>query len=219
MAGIRDAMNDVMTQLATIQVENNEGAEITSPYIRIWNNQLRLNRDGKVEEFPKPAFFLEVISPAIYEVIGQGYRSADITFRIHIVHEYYNDDGDHGNGITFEQDLQVFDIRDAMITLMTYFTPSGCGPLTSVAENQDTDHDNLYHFIVDFVANFTDAKGSRLDTGRNYYVPSIPPTTLDLEIIPEETGEDTNLVEGIPQQPFIINDAKIKENQSFQILK
>lgn len=195
MAGIRNVMESILTQLATMQVTNNDNT-LTTPYIRVWNNQLKLDEDGQIESFPKPAFFLEVTSPVNYEILGQGYRSADIHSRIHIIHEYYNDE----NGVTFEQDLQVFDLRDQLIILLTYFTPSGCGPMVSISEEQDMDHKNLYHLIVDFICNFTDSKGSRLDILRNYYTASTPPTALEVDVTKD------NVDGGAPfQMPFKIN--------------
>lgn len=195
MAGIKDAMSDILNKLATLSVVNNDSTS-TYPYVRVWNNQLKLDRQGQVESFPKPALFLEVVTPVQYEIIGQGYRDADVNFRIHIIHEYYND----GDGVTFEQDLAVFDLRDQLIALLTYFTPAGCGPLVSVAEEQDFDHDNLYHFVVDFLCNFTDAKGSRLDTGRNYYTESTPPTSLNVQVTPEQGGSAVQHNFLIPQR-------------------
>lgn len=174
MAGIADAMRDILTQLRSQQVMNNDHNLVT-PYVRIWNNQLSYDKDGKMENFPKPAFFLEPLNDIEWEELGQGYRSADIGFAIHVVHEFYNaDDG------TFEQDLEVFVIRDAITALLTYFRPAGCGAMACIKETQDFEHDNLYHLILVFACNFTDSKGSRRDPARNYYKQSVPPTGLQV---------------------------------------
>ena len=192
MAGIKNVIQDVLAKLATIQVTNNDSS-LATPHIRVWNNQLKYDEAGQIESFPKPAFFVEIITPLTFEIIGQGYRSSDVGIRIHIIHEYYNDAG----GVTYEQDLPVFDLRDQIIILLTYFNPSGCGPMVSVSEEQDTNHTNLYHYIVDFVCNFTDSKGSRLDVGRDVYVASTPPLDLEVDVTPENGG-------ALHSQQFII---------------
>lgn len=174
--GIADAMRSVMELMSTLPVTNGDG-DSTTPYVRVWNNQLREARDGKIEGFRYPVLLLEIVNDVRYQVIGQGFRDADVAFRVHIIHEYYND----AEGVTYAQDLKVFEIRDALIALLTYFTPEGSGPLTAVNEGQDYDHDNLYHYIVDFVANFTDSKGSRLADGRTVYINKTPPTALEVQ--------------------------------------
>lgn len=193
MPGIKDAMKDVLAKLATQQVTNNDNT-LADPYIRVWNNQLKYNENGQMEDFPKPAFFLEVVSPVRFEVIGQGYADADVNWKIHIVHEYYND----ADGGTYEQDLLVFDIRDSIIALLTYFTPAGCGPMTRLSEEQDTEHKNIYHYVIDFISNFTDSKGSRLDEGRNYYITKAPPTALEVDATVDNSQPIIN------QQQFVI---------------
>lgn len=175
MANIKQAVKDMLLKLATIAMPNNEG-QFTSSTVRVWNNQLSYLRDGKLEGFVLPALCLEVVNQARYQVIGQGFRSADLSFRIHILHQFYNQDG------TYEQDLDVFDIRDNLLAQITMFRPAGCGPLTCIAEDQDYSHDNIYHYIMDFVANFTDSKASPDDPESGKFVPSVPPLTLETEI-------------------------------------
>jgi hypothetical protein len=142
----------------------------------VWNNQLRSERDGQLYDFPKPATFVEIISPVEYQELGQNFRIADIGVNIHLIHEYYNEDGN------FEQDLAVFDIRDQIVALLSQYQPTGCGMMVAVNETQDTDHDNLYHFIIGFVCAFVDSKGSPYDVGRGVYVEKDPPTDLELNV-------------------------------------
>jgi hypothetical protein len=182
MAGIKQPILDVLTKLRELAVINGDGQSV-SPYVRIWNNQLSKDREGEVYSFPKPSIFVEVVNDAAYEVMGQGFRNSDLAFRLHLIHEFY--DAQDG---TFEQDLPVFDLRDKIIALMTYFTPTACGPLTAVLEAQDYDHDNLYHYVIDCVCNFTDSKGSRLDPDSPYYTESVPPTSLELSKTIEQGG-------------------------------
>lgn len=176
MAGIKQPLQDVLTRLATLQVKNADG-NITAAYVRVWNNQLNNARDGKLYDFPKPAFFVEIINNVQFDQMGVGFRSADIGFNIHIIHEFY--DAQDG---TFEQDLVVFDLRDAVIALLSNWQPTACSIMHSTGEDQDYDHDNLYHYIVSFVCNFTDSKGSFYDPPAQNYTDSEPPVNLNLTV-------------------------------------
>lgn len=195
MPGIKDALQDISTQLTTMQVVNQDSGAVPL-YVRIWNNQVRYEKEGKLAVYPKPAAFIEVVSPATYQVMGQYYRNADISFRIHLVHEFM----DAGDG-TMEQDLVIFGLRDQLIALLSGYTPSGCGPMNCMVESQEYDHDNIYEMVLDFVCNFTDAKGSPLDTGRTVYTQSVPPTALDLEVTDPLGQGGGQMI----QQPFLIN--------------
>lgn len=170
---MRDCMSSILTKLATILVVNGDNSTIT-PYVRVWNNQLDLDEEGKMEVFPFPAMFLEIVTPEDYKSIGQGVHGSDITVRVRAIHEYYNaPDG------TMAQDLVVFDLRDSVIANLNLWFPVGCGPLDFSAEHQDFKHKNLYHLVIDFKCHFIDYKGSRLDPNSpNGYTYSTPPTAV-----------------------------------------
>lgn len=193
MAGIKAPIQDILTKLASLQVTNKDGQSVPL-YSRIWNNQVQYEDQGKLYDFQKPAAFVQVISPATYQVMGQYYRNSDISFRIHLVHEFY----DASDG-TFEQDLEIFDLRDAVIALLSGYAPTGCGPLNCMVEEQDDTHTNIYHMLLDFVANFTDSKASPLDPDRRVYTPSTPPLNLELDEIVGKAGGQAI------QQTFLIN--------------
>lgn len=175
MAGIRQPLEDVLNKLATLQVTNGD-AQTVQLYTRVWNEQPRFEEDGKLYDYPKPAAFVEVIDKAEYHEIGIGFRACDIGWRIHLVHEYYNQDG------TFEQDLTIFDMRDKVIALLALYQPTACGPMVCVAESQDYTHKNIYHFILDFICHFIDSKGSWYDPNAGKYIYYGPPTGLDLKV-------------------------------------
>ena len=194
MAGIKQPMQDIMTLLASMQVTNQDSQQV-GLYVRVWNKQVKQELDGKTYDYPKPAAFLEVVSPATYEVMGQYYRNADISFRIHLVHEFYDtQDG------TFEQDLAIFDLRDQVIALLSGYAPTGCGPLNCMVESQDDDHNNIYEYVLDFVTNFTDSKASPLDSASAKYKPSTPPLTLEID---ETTAQGGGQV--VQSETFLIN--------------
>jgi hypothetical protein len=109
------------------------------------------------------------------------------------VHEYLNEDG------TFEQDLEIFDLRDKILALLSQYQPTACSPLACISEEQDFDHDNLYHYILSFITNFTDSKASPYDIGRGIFIESEPPTTLELNVY----KADSPIFSPIPQ-PFKI---------------
>jgi hypothetical protein len=50
----------------------------------------------------------------------------------------------------------------------------------STGEQQDYDHDNIYHYIISFVCNFIDSKGSPYDIDRTTYFYKTPPTDVDI---------------------------------------
>jgi hypothetical protein len=151
MAGIKQPIIDILTRIATLQVTNKSG-QTMALRPRIWNNQLSLEKAGQYIDYQKPAVFLEVINNVLYDELGYGVQSADVGWRIHVIDEFY--DAQDG---TFEQDLQIFDLRDQLVALLSLFEPTACGPLVRTAEGQDYDHDNLYHYTIDFICNFTDS--------------------------------------------------------------
>lgn len=173
MAGIKAPLQDILTKLATIQVTNGDG-NIVDLYARVWNNQIATEKAGETYVYPKPAAFVEIESPIVFQEIGQNMRSADLGINIHIAHEFYNED------VTFEQDLLVFDIRDSVIAALSQFKPTGCGQLVSTGEQQDFDHTNIYHYVISFVCNFIDSKGSPYDTGRGTYIEKPAPTGVNI---------------------------------------
>ena len=174
MSSIVQPISDVLAKLATLTVTNRD-AQAVPIYARIWNNQVKFEAEGKLYDYPKPACFVEVIDKAEYKEIGIGYRACDIGWRFHLVHEYLNQDG------TFEQDLEIFDLKDKIVALFALYQPIGCGPMVCVAESQEYDHANIYHWILDFICHFIDSKGSWYDDAAGKYIYYGPPTTLDIE--------------------------------------
>jgi hypothetical protein len=146
MAVIRQAIEDVMQRVRT------ELPQFQT--IRIWNNQIQAEAEGQYQAYAKPAIFVEVLNDMVWEQLGGGFSGSDLAFRFHIVHEYY--DAQDGS---FEQDLVVFDLRDALIAKFMLYKPVGCGPMTKITEVQDYDHANVYHYLVDFATHFIDAAG------------------------------------------------------------
>lgn len=139
--------------------------------VRLWNNQLQMEQEGAYQAYAKPAVFVEVLNDMVWEQLQGGFSASDLAFRFHIVHEYYDDQA--GN---FEQDLVVFDLRDALIAAFMLYKPTGCGPMTKITEQQDYDHANVIHYLVDFVTHFID------DAGVPTTIETTPPTTLEATV-------------------------------------
>ena len=195
MAGIKQPIQDLLTLLSTVNVVNQDG-NATTLYTRIWNNQLKDEEQGKLYAYAKPAAFVEVINNAQFEEIGIGFQSCDIGFRVHLIHEYYNSE------VTFEQDLTIFDLRDSIVATLSHVQLTACGPLVKTAETQDYTHDNLYHYIIDFICNFTDSKGSYYDTAAGKYIYYGPPTGLNILATKGQQSDLTGPI--ISTQPYNI---------------
>lgn len=176
MAGISAPIIGILNKLSELQVYNGSGSYV-QPYIRVWNNQLEYMRNGGMEMFPLPAIFVELQPFTLDNMGGQGMRGVDVTFTIHILHEFYNAlDG------TFAQDLDVFTLRDRITQKLSFFEAEASGPLQCISERPDYDHDNIYHYTMDFKCHFVDSIGSKLDLSNGYYIENIPPTDLNLNI-------------------------------------
>jgi len=190
MSGIKPVITDLLAKLATIQVQNQDGQTVPI-YSHIWNNQLAYAEDGKGYSWPRPSAFIEIVSPAQFEIIGLGFRSADLGIRIHLVHDFF--DAQDG---TYEQDLTIFDLRDKVVSAhntdttkqsgLSQYCLTACGPLNCVSESQDYDHGNLYHYILEFICNFTDSKGSKYDPANGQFIEtSDPDLDLLVDLIPK----------------------------------
>lgn len=154
MATLREPLQDILTKLHSIVVPNQEGS-YSGLYARVWNNQLRDIREGKIYEWPRPAAFVELVSPITFVNISAGVRTAELTINIHLIHDYYNAE------VTFEEDLTIFDLRDKLLLELIDYVPTGCGTMLCVSESVDNDHDNLYHYVLQFTTHFRDSGNSR----------------------------------------------------------
>jgi hypothetical protein len=157
MAGIKQPIKDILTKLATLQVVNQDNQTV-GLFARLFNDQFSKLKKGEIEALPLPAGFLQLVSPTNFKRIGAGNDAGDITFRLHLGHEHM----DAGDG-TMEQDLAIFDIRDAAINLLSDYQPTGCSPLMFISEEPDNEHTNLYVYKIDFITHFIDTSASKQD--------------------------------------------------------
>lgn len=161
MAGIKQPILDVMQQLKTAMPELQT--------IRIFNDQINREKEGRYPNYAKPAAFVEILTDVEWGQLAEGNSAADLAFRVHLVHEFY--DAQDG---TFEQDLTIFDLRDNCIASLMLFEPTACGAMQKITEVPDYGHDNLYVYLVDFVTHFVDDKGAKK------YTTKAAPTDLEV---------------------------------------
>ena len=164
MAGIKDVVNSIVAQLQTV-------AELQT--VRVFNNDFKMMEAGKTELFAFPCAFVQILSVSNFIPVGAGCESADLTVRILIGHEYYN-------GYGFNQDLDVFDLKDKVVRAMYNFQATACSPFQRVNEEQSFDHDNIYIYTVDFSTSFIDSKASDYDPANGVYQDF---TATDVQII------------------------------------
>lgn len=179
MAGIASVFSSLITQIKTIG---------TFQFVHIWNNQLQQIIDGETYVFPFPNVFVEIVTPNTYLPIGGGYSAADIIIRIHIGHEEY----DAGNG-NYEENTNVFTYRDAIIKALNNFQPTSCSSMMKVSEQQDYNHTNVYHYMIDFSCSFIDSKGS-IDE-------QIPTTTVEPPITIQIDVDKLDSIDGQINEP------------------
>jgi len=182
MNGIRNVVTDIITKLKAIQFVNQD-SQTVNLYSALWNNQLENLLQGEAIVFPRPAAFVEVV-PFSLQTIGLSVRSGDITLRIHLIHDFYNEDG------TYDQDLEIFDLRDMVLANydnpvnpgLSGFCPTGCSSLACGPETPDMNHGNLTHYILDFSCNFVDSKASPYDVNANRIIDTADPD-MDLNTV------------------------------------
>ena len=153
MGTLSQLYTDVRTRLLS-QVDG--GGHPYIKFCQVWNNQMG-GRDADQKDmyaFPLPAVFLEINSPDSIEQLGNGAQLQVLTLRVHIFHEFYNNT-DTTNGM-MEQDLAIFALRDVVYGALQKYEPSGAVAMVRIAEMQDYDHDNVYHFIQEYQTNYID---------------------------------------------------------------
>lgn len=163
---IKQSIQDMLTALTNTAQFN---------FVAVWNNHVE-RLDGTGYSFNSPAAFVELENLTPMR-LATGVTSTDTIVRIHIVHyELAAADG------TLDQNLNVFDYRDAVKVAFTGLKVTNFSALQYYAEQQDYDHSNVYHYIIEFIGNFVDTKGSPYDPDSTEWIETTPPTALDLTI-------------------------------------
>lgn len=156
---------DIMTLLTNTGAFN---------YVAIWNDHVNRLTDGSGYSFHCPAAFVEYEAQESYQLTG-GLTHIDYIVRIHIVHQEL----DAADG-TLDQNVNVFTYRDATKTSLLGQKPTNFSNLQYYAEFQDYTHNNIYHYILEFIGGFIDTKGSPYDADSTDWIEKEPPTELSL---------------------------------------
>lgn len=140
-----------------------------------WNDQIEREKSGDGYLFAKPACFVE-LRPVKWEQLNFGVNAADLVFRFHLV----DNQPDAGDG-TMDQNLRVIGYRDLLLQYMGQLSPDFCGQLTSIGEQQDTSHTNVYHYIIDMTCAFFDTKGALIDPDSGAYTETTTDTNAEID--------------------------------------
>lgn len=156
-SALKTAISEIIVKLQSVQSGSNGPL---FQLVAVHNNQIERGFTGEGYNFPMPACFIEY-KPEKNETYGMGVTWCNMHWKIHIAHQQL----DAGDG-TMDQNLDVIDVRDKVMTaMMVKFRPSNCGNMFLVDEDQDTNHTNLYHYVIEFKCGFLDTKGSPFDSG------------------------------------------------------
>jgi len=153
--------NAIKTQLQNISsfdqsFDLNSYENSAVQFVQMWNNQLESLRTADTEanimySFGLPALLIEFRSLET-EQLGNGNQIyPDLIIRIHILHRLE----DAGDG-TLEQNLAVLDLRDAVQLTLQNFRPAGASEFIRVKQEMDYNHNNVYHYIMDYASTFVD---------------------------------------------------------------
>lgn len=118
-------------------------------HLRMWNNQLDYMESGEQIPFNFPAVFVD-FSNIEYFDLGNKWQNGTLQVDLHICDEMWN-------GADQEENLQIFDLKELIYKSLSQIQLDTASPITRIAEQTDTTHTNIYHYIqsykVEIVAN------------------------------------------------------------------
>lgn len=171
--GISLLFKEIKSRILALLDEN--GDQVFK-FVHVWNNQIiERNDPNRQFSYPKPAVFVEIATPTLIGTLLGGYQQYDdVRVRLHIVHEQLDA---NGNGF-MDENFNIFDLAQLLYGQMNKFEPSGAVRMVRIAEENDYDHDNLYHFVQEYATNLIDTtqvepKGGLTTTG---------PLSLELQL-------------------------------------
>lgn len=162
-------------------------------YRNIWDDQIYNMIEGNSYSFAMPSVFLQV-ELGDCMLLGGGMRSyPNAIIRFKICHLLLNSEN------AMEQNLQIFEIRDAVVTGTQNANLSNCSSLIPFEDIQDFKHGNTYVYDVSYKTNFLDIKGSQFDIDTGIAFGYLVNPTLNLNLFKNWCSgvsyvEDVNVV-------------------------
>jgi len=142
--GLKTFYNDINTSIKEI-VDDNDIQLFK--YVGIWNNQLQsLRVDNNWISITYPAVFIEI---NIRDIEQQGMRNQiwNCEVNFHVVDDFYN-------GENMEENTRIFEFNDKLWEHIQCRKYPMSSILVGSGQNQEFDHDNLYHYVQSFECNY-----------------------------------------------------------------
>lgn len=157
-------------------------------HVRLWNNQVNLIDNNEQIPFPFPAVFIDF--PTIEWIDrGKGTQGSRLLVRLHLIYESFHTSEN-------EEDLAVFDFREEVYLAVQDYKPSFSGKLMRLQEETDTQHTNMYHWIMDFETEYSDNTAQFPRGGVD--------ATVSTLVITKDVVIDSNTVDGVRTDKEII---------------
>lgn len=165
-----------------LDIRNQLESETSVTHVRLWNNQIELSEKGEQIPFQFPACFIDFPNIS-WAQKGKGTQSSDnLNIRVYVCFESFATSEN-------EEDLALFDLRSEVYLALNDYKPTGAGPLQRIAETTDTNHTNVYVWIMDFTTSYQDKVA---EYPRNSELATITTITLNGDMI-----IDPNTVDGV----------------------
>lgn len=117
-------------------------------FVSIWNNQFDYMKEGEIYSFPMPCVFVEIQTDNLQDIGGQ-YQGSNLEVVLHIGQDFYN-------GANIDENFNIFALRDLVIKSISSFKPTTAGQIIKVAEIQDFEHSNVYHYKIQYLTHWID---------------------------------------------------------------
>lgn len=152
----------VNTQLLSIldlfAKKEKDRKSVVFKYTNIWDDQIDEMIFGDGYAFNSPAAFIE-FTLGKGTSLGMKFTSfQESMIRIHILSTVLNSENPK-----MEQNLEVFKLRDYVVTKLKNSNIPFCSSVALVEDKQDYKHKNTYVYVLGFLTNFIDSKGSLYD--------------------------------------------------------
>lgn len=148
----------------------------------VFNSQIQRQLEGEAVPSDYPQAFVQPILGKPTK-LGQVWLYENAVFRVHLA-DWFLDDEMGG----LDQNYEVFAWRDLVRANLEVFFPQYCSAMTEVNEDEDFNHDGVYHMVIDFKCAFTDLKGGILD----------PDQTKVIEVGPVPVQETISFGDPLP---------------------